>query len=410
MKEVSRQSTPQDMVRLYGDRLPGIGPRDRLISLSRRGLSPPRYLIARSSIWKEEIDPWQDRSRLPVLEGGLLGELSYCEEPRVIDDLDVPPGDPGAEHLEGARSLVALPVFDEGRALNVVVFLSDQKAGFDREKIPDMVWQVNLFGRATHNLALSRELQLVNHMLDQELMSIAEIQRSLLPSELPDIPTLDLAADYRTSRRAGGDYYDVFPLDDGKWGLLIADVSGHGAPAAVLMAITHSLAHSFAGLSNPPGRRLEHINHHLCERYTAESGSFVTAFYAVYDPSQRSMSYSRAGHNPPLLIRRGAEGAELLEGTGRPPLGVCDGQKYPDCYLELGPGDRLVLYTDGITEACSPSGEQFGVARIEGALARATSRPEEIVDSILNEVARFTAGGSLADDRTLLVASARVPS
>ncbi len=102
----------------------------------------------------------------------------------------------------------------------------------------------NLFGRATHNLVLSDQLKVAYEAVDYEMKVVADIQRSLLPMQMPSIPTLSLAAHYQTSHRAGGDYYDFFPLPDGKWGILIADVSGHGTPAAVLMAVTHSLAHT----------------------------------------------------------------------------------------------------------------------------------------------------------------------
>src|SRR5207253_1299364 len=103
------------------------------------------------------------------------------------------------------------------------------------------VWLSNLFGRATHNLVLAEELRQAYEAVDRELVAVADIQRSLLPAKLPKIPTMDLAAHYQTSRRAGGDYYDFFPLAEGKWGIIVADVSGHGTPAAVLMAITHCI-------------------------------------------------------------------------------------------------------------------------------------------------------------------------
>src|SRR6185369_10191873 len=123
---------------------------------------------------------------------------------------------------------------------------------FNPDQFPEFVWMGNLFGRATHNLVLSDELRSAYNTVDREMQIVADIQRSLLPETLPKIPTLDLAAYYQTSRRAGGDYYDFFPLPDGRWGILIADVSGHGTPAAVIMAITHSIAHSFPGPPSSP--------------------------------------------------------------------------------------------------------------------------------------------------------------
>src|SRR5439155_19494004 len=127
--------------------------------------------------------------------------------------------------------------------------------------------------------------------LDRELKVVGEIQRSLLPRELPRIPGFDLAAWYETSARAGGDYYDFFPLHYDQLGLFIADVSGHGTPAAVVMAITHALAHARPGTHKPPVELLKYLNHQLTSRYTRD-GTFVTAFYAVLDPTQRSLVYA----------------------------------------------------------------------------------------------------------------------
>src|SRR5204863_6200348 len=137
----------------------------------------------------------------------------------------------------------------------------------------------------------------------RELKAVARIQRSLLPSTLPEIPGLDLASSYQTSARAGGDYYDFFRLPDNQWGILMADVSGHGTPAAVLMAVTHTIAHSYPGPAMPPGLLLAHVNRTLTERYTARMGAFVTAFYGVYDPATRTIAFSSAGHPPPRLKR-----------------------------------------------------------------------------------------------------------
>src|SRR5690606_22631128 len=121
----------------------------------------------------------------------------------------------------------------------------------------------NLFGRATHNLVLAERLEETYTAVDRELQAVANIQRSLLPSELPKISTMRLAAHYQTSRRAGGDYYDFFPLADNRWGILIADVSGHGTPAAVMMAITHVIAHTQPGQATPPSRMLNFLNDQL---------------------------------------------------------------------------------------------------------------------------------------------------
>jgi sigma-B regulation protein RsbU (phosphoserine phosphatase) len=211
MREVSGQSDPHAMVKAYGERM-RVTRNARMLSLSRRGVEPPRYVVARDTGLGEEINPWKERDRLPVLEGGLLGELVYSNRAHVINDLDVSEDDPYGEVLSKYGSLVALPVFDGGEALNLVVFLREQRDAFDPEDVPQLVWTTNLFGRATHNLVLTRQGESAYEMLDRELKDVADVQRSLLPATLPEIPTLDLAYHYRPAHRAGDDYFDFFAL------------------------------------------------------------------------------------------------------------------------------------------------------------------------------------------------------
>jgi sigma-B regulation protein RsbU (phosphoserine phosphatase) len=404
MREMSLQTDPQAMVRAYGTRMQQLRPSDRRISLSRRGLAHPHYRITRYNLWKEEVNPWKEPDRLPVLNGGLLAELIYGDEPRVIDDLRVAAHDPAAELLAGQRSLLAIPLFDQGVALNMVVLTRAAPAAYQPEQLPETVWVSNLFGRATHNLVLSEQLKEAYDLVDQEMKVIADIQRSLLPARLPHIPTMDLAAHYQTSRRAGGDYYDFFPLAEDKWGIIIADVSGHGTPAAVLMAITHSIAHSYPGPGYPPGRMLNYINHHLVNHYTTQSEAFVTAFYGIYDPRARTLDYASAGHNPPRLKRCADGTLASLDGGRGLPLGITEGESYREARHVLQPGDQIVFYTDGITEAHNPAGEMFGLARLDEALAECPVGARAVLTQVLGAVERFTAGRPADDDRTVVVA------
>jgi phosphoserine phosphatase RsbU/P len=405
MREMSLQTDPQAMVRAYVARarrlLPSV---ERFVSLSRRDLEPPKYRITRSSLWSQEINPWRDKDRLPVLEGGLLGELIYGDEPRIIDDLRFDPDDPAAEYFAGQRSLMAIPNYDQGVALNMTVRLSSEPHAFDPEGFPEHVWMSNLFGRATHNLVLSEDLKQAYAVVDRELRVVADIQRSLLPKAMPVVPTLDLAAHYQTSHWAGGDYYDFFPLPDGRLGILIADVSGHGTPAAVMMAITHSVAHAYPGAPDPPGRMLTFVNDRLAAHYTADNEAFVTAFYGIYDPARRTLTYASAGHNPPRLKRCEDGSVASLDGAGGLPLGVLGGQRYGQVTHELRPGDQIVFYTDGITEATDPAGRMFGLEQLDQVLENCHLTADGLIREVLDALEHFTAGQPPADDRTLLVA------
>ena len=298
MRDISRQNDPQQLVHAYGQRMQLMHRYDGFLALSRRDLVQPFVRITRNIAWESPVNPWKHRDRLPMLSGGLLSELIYGETPVIIDDLETTlrKDDPAFEYFQGMRSLQALPLFDNGRAQNMVVRMSRKRAWFSHETMPEHVWIANLFGRATSNLVMTDEVRRAYAVAERELNIVADIQRSLLPEKLPNIPTLELAAHYLTSARSGGDYYDFFPLSDGRWGILIADVSGHGTPAAVLMAVTHSIAHTQDEEPEPASRLLSFINRHLATRYTNGTGTFVTAFYGIYDPSDRTLTYSRAGH------------------------------------------------------------------------------------------------------------------
>ena len=407
MQEMSRQTQPGEMVQAYGQRMRQLLPSDRFIALSRRGLKDGHFLITRDSTREVKLDPWKQRSQLPRLQGGFLGDLLYGNKAVVLNDFQVDPDDPAAKYLQGVRSLMTFPVFDGGEALNMTIVMSERLDSFRQELLPIQVWTANLFGRATQNLVFARQLEEAHARIDQEMRIIGEIQQSLLPQKLPEIDTLELAAHYRTAQQAGGDYYDVFPVDKDKWGLLVADVSGHGTPAAVLMAITHVLAHTRPQEHCTPGKILSYVNHHLARRYSADQGAFVTAFLGVYDPIDRTLSYANAGHPPPR-VKRCSDGTLFhLDAVGELPMGIIPDVQYSEGTAEFVAGDQVIFYTDGITETFSPNGEMFGVERLDQAVESCALSAEALLRALLGEVDRFAGGRVLQDDRTLIVGKIR---
>jgi phosphoserine phosphatase RsbU/P len=407
MRAISGITDPEELVGTYYNGIGSLIPVNDYVSLSRRNVERPFYLITRSSRFTEEFNPWTQRDRLPRLSGGLLGEIIYANRPVIIDDLSarLSADDPGHFYLEGFGSLVALPQYDGGESLNVTVFLSPPGKELDRSMVPMLHWQAGLFGRGTTNLVLRNQLSAALAALDKELQVVGEIQKSLLPQELPAIEGFELAAHYVTSARAGGDYYDFFPLSDGGWGLFIADVSGHGTPAAVLMAITHALAHSQPGTHTPPELLLRYLNDRLARSYT-QGGTFVTAFYAVLEPAKRRLTYSMAGHNPPRQVRGGR--VISLRENGALPLGIEAAVTYGEATVALEPGDLLVLYTDGITEAAPPvkgkgSRRLFGVDRLDALLLECgAASAAGCVGRIVREVVEFSGGAAPNDDQTVI--------
>lgn len=406
MRELSVQTEPADMVAVYGRWMSSLLQIDRRVSLSRRGLEYPWVRVTRSDL-QPQIDPWENQAALPVINGGLLSELIWTEEPIVMNDLVVPESDPSHRYFEGMRSLSAIPLFEAGHALNMVVSMRREADGFIDGTLPELLWLSNLFGRATSNLVLAKKVKQAYAAVDRELKVVEDIQRSLLPMELPKIKGFELAAFYQTSKRAGGDYYDFFPLPDGRLGILIADVSGHGTPAAVMMAVTHSIAHLHVGAPTSPGALLNFINRHLAARYTNGTGTFVTAFYGIYDPVTRELTFSNAGHNPPR-IKRGSGGPNgIIEALDRHlPLGIDGDENYLDTVQTLSSGDTLVLYTDGITEAraIGEETELFGTDRLDEVINACTGPAQELIDCTVQTVKEFTRNAPPGDDRTMLVA------
>jgi sigma-B regulation protein RsbU (phosphoserine phosphatase) len=295
-------------------------------------------------------------------------------------------------------------MFDQGESLNMVVVMQKAPAAFPVEQIPDLVWHSNLFGRATGNLVVKEELAETYAALDRELRIVGEIQRSLLPAELPKIPTLDLAAHYQPSQRAGGDYYDFFPLPAAKWGIFLADVSGHGTPAAVLMAVTHCIAHTHPGPATPPAKLLDYLNQHLTSHYTSQNGHFVTAFYAIYDSREKCLTYACAGHNPPRLKRCQNGTVLALDQAHGLPLGIVGESPYTEAMLQLQAGDQIIFYTDGITEAHNLAGKLFGTQRLDRVLENCSLQASTLLEEVLRSVEEFADGRPADDDRTVIVA------
>lgn len=401
VREISRQHDPQTMVALFRDRAGQIFGGGESMSLSRRGLHRPHYRITRSTRWSEHINPWTQPERLPLLKGGLIAELIYGDEPKILSDVCVSTEDPAYPYLKDARSLVCLPLYDNGAALNMVLRISDEPDGFDGISLADAVLQSNLFGRATHNLLVAQELRSAYAELDRELKRVGEIQRSLLPARLPNIEGLDIAASYKIAARAGGDYYDFFDLGDGRWGVVIADVSGHGTPAAVVMAILRTILHAQCYECVTPAEMLSSANKQLYDQSAKYDGTFVTAFYGIYDPTDRSLRYSAAGHNPPLLVDREIRVREL-DGARSLPLAVTPDCVYDESEVSLERGDTLLLYTDGITEATNDADEFYGRERLLSCVREDVPNAQHIIDCVVHKLIGYTGGKAQVDDQTLL--------
>ncbi len=252
---------------------------------------------------------------------------------------------------------------------------------------------------------LRREVQTQKDALENELETVAQLQLTLLPRKLPDINNLALGVYYATSRYAGGDYYDIIQLPDNRWGFLIADAEGHSARAAVSMAMTCTLFRSLPGPSDDPAQVLQYVNKHLCE---VIGNSFVTALFALYDPATRKVQMARGGHPPPILYRPTTGEAKPVESKTVFPMGIDQYDQIPVTEFELAAGDRLLFYTDGLTEQHNTNGELYGENRLCEKLASLDSDdPQVIAEAIKDDVARFSAGLPVEDDQLIFMGVAR---
>ncbi len=246
------------------------------------------------------------------------------------------------------------------------------------------------------SMVQSGEARLEIH--EQELQRAREIQQSLLPKEIPQLPGIAVATAWRPARAVGGDYFDVLRLDGNRLAICIADVSGKGIPAALLMAnVQASLRASVRDLESP-ARVCGIVNGMLCESIAANK--FVTFFCGVLDGNTRMFRYCNAGHPYPILVSGGA--VQTLD-QGGAVLGVFPSWNYQDCSVTLKSGDRLLLFTDGITEAEEAQGEEFGVERVAAfGKAHAASSATELNRQLLAQVSDFC-GAQFQDDATLVV-------
>jgi sigma-B regulation protein RsbU (phosphoserine phosphatase) len=247
---------------------------------------------------------------------------------------------------------------------------------------------------------LERELKQSRERLDHELANAGLMQQRILPPSLPSHPSIQFSAYYRTSRHAGGDYYDVLAIGPERFAVIVADVSGHGAPAAIVMAMIRAVLHTYPGTPEDPPTVLHYINRHF--RYLWDTAMFATAVFAIVDAERRTVRLSSAGHPPPLLVRSGH--VEALRVTNAIALLFDDLGDVPCVEQTLEPGDRVLFYTDGTTDRRAPDGSMYEVDRMIATLGRLGPLPPgALVDQLIAELNAFASGLEPDDDQTLLL-------
>ncbi len=309
-----------------------------------------------------------------------------------------------AEDLQQQWQMVAtlvLPLVVRGSLLGA--FCVDPIAALEPRRIQLLAGIANQAALALEAVQLESERDL-RARFDQELSIARAIQSSLLPDQPPSIAGYDVAAIWTPALQVSGDFYDFLPLLDGRWGITVADVADKGVPAAIYMTLARTIIRAI-GL----GRTTRRTPHQVLERANeiivadARTDMFVTAFYAVLDPTSHTVCYASAGHCPPLLLRYHDHSVEWMRGRGLP-LGVLANVELLERDLFLQAGDVIVFYTDGITEAMNADSDLFGNERLQQAIVSAHHYDAHtVMQSIIDAVQSFVAGQEQSDDLTLVV-------
>lgn len=307
--------------------------------------------------------------------------------------------------LPGARHLLAVSV-DTGGRLRGLIVVGDKESrrgvgpfgASDRRTLSMFANQAAI---ALENARLHRQA-LEKERLEREMELAAEIQRQILPERAPRVPGYELVGWNRPARTVGGDYYDLLPQDDGGIRLTVADVTGKGIAAALLVSTLHSALRLSIGPAGDGPTLAHRLNRHILE--SSAANKFITLLTAELDPPSGRLAYINAGHNPGLILRAG-DGREIVElEPGGLPLGLLAEGGYRGGTAEIAPGDLLCLYTDGITECESRGEEEFGVGRLVDCMVELRDAPlDELVDCIDRRTREFADGLPQLDDQTLVL-------
>jgi serine phosphatase RsbU (regulator of sigma subunit)/anti-sigma regulatory factor (Ser/Thr protein kinase) len=312
---------------------------------------------------------------------------------------------PAVSALREAGVVLVVPLVSQGEligTLNLGPRLSEQEySSDDRRLLASLAAQAAPAVRVAQLVQeQATEIQ-ARERYEQELRVATLIQQQFLPRQLPDLPDWQIAAYYGPARAVGGDFYDFMELADGRIGIVVGDVTDKGVPAALVMARTHSILRGDAPRLVSPGKVLEHVNELLVAEMPEKM--FVTCLYLVFDPKTGHVVYANAGHNLPYV--RTADGVVEFRATGMP-LGLMPGIVYEERESVIGPGDNVLLYSDGLVEAHDPSGAMYGFPRLRADLESKLAG-SELIDELLERLHAFTGQGWEQEDDITLVALRR---
>ncbi len=334
-------------------------------------------------------------ARFKIGEYGIVEHVGATGETYYAPDVNVDPycqmGD------DQTRSEVAIPLRSHGQLIGVFDAEHKERDGFSSCRIQLLEALAGHLATAIENARMFQREHMEKERMMKELSEAQRIQLALFPNQPPDIPRFLVHGLCLPCLEVGGDWYDYIPLQDGRLGVVLADVSGKGMGAALLMSSTRTVLRLVAESGLPPAEVLCRVNRVLVKDFPA--AKFVTMVYALLDPKSGNIVFANAGHLPPLFVD--SRGAHFLETDAALPLGIRE-RSFSERTIEMPAGSRLVFYSDGVTEAMNSSLEQYGETRLRDHLAHRSAS----VQSLLNDVRAFTDGHSASDDVTVVMVQA----
>ena len=306
----------------------------------------------------------------------------------------------GTVVLQGVRSVLAVPLGVSEKVFGIIYADSPIAEGrFTEDHLKVLTTLASVAAIRVENARLV-EARFQQERLERELQLAMEIQQRFQPTAPPSVPGYELQGISFPCYEIGGDYYDFIPREDGRLVIALGDVSGKGTAAALLMSSLHAAIHAQTGSHDTLVKTISAVNRYLADNIP--SNRFVTLFYAELDPESGAVSFLNAGHNPPLIVHAAGTVEQLA--SGGLPLGIKADADYREGRTHLQMGDVLVIYSDGVTEAASPSGEEFGPTRLYEVVSRnVDASAAGIRDRIESALTKFSQGTQAADDITLVI-------
>lgn len=330
--------------------------------------------------------------RFKIGEFGMVGHVGATGETYYAPDVTVDHYYQVSEDL--TRSEVDIPLKSHGQLIGVFNAQHNELNGFSPARIQLLEALGGHIATAIENARMFQRERMEKDRMIKELSEAQRIQLSLFPSQSPEIPRFAVNGLCLPCQEVGGDWYDYIPLQGGRLAVVLADVSGKGMGAALLMSSTRTVLRLVAESGLPPAEVLSRVNRVLLKDFP--TAKFVTMVYAILDPKSGSIAFASAGHLHPLFVD--GRGAHFLETDAGLPLGIREGS-FSERTVEMTAGSRLVFYSDGVTEAMNSSFEQYGATRLRDHVAN----PSASVQSLLNDVRTFTGGYSASDDVTVVM-------